>query len=170
MEAGVDATLYLPLRFDVMVLTYETYKFRTFLLHFPQFAFGVPDLQLKDIACSQALLEKFIIFPSRLGLHGVRNAMCAMSQQRLQKIEDILYANLDFLKIFKLVSFCENGSCGAQKYELTFILSDVISFNIYIFVVKWQLMHCDTISFTAKVVYLFFPPSAVFVIISGRFC
>ncbi|TNM98466.1 hypothetical protein fugu_014712 [Takifugu bimaculatus] len=53
-----------------------------------QFAFGIPDLQLKDIACSQALLERFIIFPSRMGLHGVRNAMCAMSQQRLQKIED----------------------------------------------------------------------------------
>uniref|UniRef100_A0A096MH45 P-type phospholipid transporter n=1 Tax=Poecilia formosa TaxID=48698 RepID=A0A096MH45_POEFO len=67
-----------------------------------QFAFGVPDLQLKDIACSQALLERFIIFPSRMGLHGVRNAMCALSQQRLQRIEDILYANLDFFKIFRL--------------------------------------------------------------------
>lgn len=69
-----------------------------------QFAYGIPELQLKDIACSQALLERFIIFPSRMGLHGVRNAMCALSQQRLQKIEDILYANLDFFKIFRLVS------------------------------------------------------------------
>ncbi|XP_039671640.1 retinal-specific phospholipid-transporting ATPase ABCA4-like [Perca fluviatilis] len=68
-----------------------------------QFAFGIPELQLKDIACSQALLERFIIFPSRMGLHGVRNAMCALSQQRLQKIEDVLYANLDFYKIFKLM-------------------------------------------------------------------
>ncbi|KAM6919010.1 retinal-specific phospholipid-transporting ATPase ABCA4-like [Xenentodon cancila] len=68
-----------------------------------QFAFGIPDLQLKDIACSQALLDRFIIFPSRMGLHGVRNAMCALSQQRLQRIEDILYANLDFFKIFKLM-------------------------------------------------------------------
>uniref|UniRef100_A0A7N8Y7E8 P-type phospholipid transporter n=1 Tax=Mastacembelus armatus TaxID=205130 RepID=A0A7N8Y7E8_9TELE len=68
-----------------------------------QFAYGVPNLQLKDIACSQSLLERFIIFPSRMGLHGVRNAMCAFSQQRLQKIEDILYANLDFFKIFRLV-------------------------------------------------------------------
>uniref|UniRef100_A0A669DIM3 P-type phospholipid transporter n=1 Tax=Oreochromis niloticus TaxID=8128 RepID=A0A669DIM3_ORENI len=68
-----------------------------------QFAFGVPDLQLKDIACSQALLERFLIFPTRMGLHGVRNAMCALSQQRLQRIEDVLYANLDFFKIFKLV-------------------------------------------------------------------
>lgn len=74
-----------------------------FLFGVFQFAFGVPDLQLKDIACSQALLEHFIIFPSRMGLHGVRNAMCALSQQRLQRIEDILYANLDFFKIFKQV-------------------------------------------------------------------
>ncbi|XP_069013979.1 retinal-specific phospholipid-transporting ATPase ABCA4-like [Embiotoca jacksoni] len=68
-----------------------------------QFAFGIPDLQLKDIACSQALLERFIIFPSRMGLHGVRNAMCALSQPQLQKIEDILYANLDFFKIFRVM-------------------------------------------------------------------
>ncbi|XP_073347051.1 retinal-specific phospholipid-transporting ATPase ABCA4-like isoform X1 [Pagrus major] len=72
-------------------------------LRLEQFAFGIPDLQLKDIACSQALLERFIIFPSRMGLHGVRNAMCALSQQRLQRIEDVLYANLDFFKIFKLM-------------------------------------------------------------------
>uniref|UniRef100_A0A3P9DE91 P-type phospholipid transporter n=1 Tax=Maylandia zebra TaxID=106582 RepID=A0A3P9DE91_9CICH len=69
-----------------------------------QFAFGVPDLQLKDIACGQALLERFLFFPTRMGLHGVRNAMCALSQQRLQRIEDVLYANLDFFKIFKLVT------------------------------------------------------------------
>ncbi|XP_071759857.2 retinal-specific phospholipid-transporting ATPase ABCA4 isoform X1 [Centroberyx gerrardi] len=68
-----------------------------------EFAFGIPDLQLKDIACSQALLERFIIFPSRRGLFGVRNAMCALSQPRLQKIEDIIYANLDFFKIFRLM-------------------------------------------------------------------
>ncbi|XP_049603565.1 retinal-specific phospholipid-transporting ATPase ABCA4 isoform X1 [Syngnathus scovelli] len=68
-----------------------------------QFASGIPDLQLKDIACSQALLERFIIFPSRHGLHSVRNAMCALSQQRLQKIEDALYANVDFFKIFQLL-------------------------------------------------------------------
>uniref|UniRef100_A0A672P8F1 ATP binding cassette subfamily A member 4 n=1 Tax=Sinocyclocheilus grahami TaxID=75366 RepID=A0A672P8F1_SINGR len=54
-----------------------------------QFAYGVPDLTLKEIACSQALLERFLIFPSRGGLYGVHNAMCALSQQRLQKIEDV---------------------------------------------------------------------------------
>ncbi|XP_054609148.1 retinal-specific phospholipid-transporting ATPase ABCA4-like isoform X2 [Dunckerocampus dactyliophorus] len=68
-----------------------------------QFSYGVPDLQLKDIACSQALLERFIIFPSRRGLHSVRNAMCALSQPRLQRIEDVLYANVDFFKIFRLL-------------------------------------------------------------------
>ncbi|XP_051989665.1 retinal-specific phospholipid-transporting ATPase ABCA4-like isoform X1 [Xyrauchen texanus] len=68
-----------------------------------QFAYGVPDLTLKQIACSQALLERFLIFPSRRGLYGVRNAMCALSQQRLQQIEDVLYANIDFFKLFRLL-------------------------------------------------------------------
>ncbi|XP_030607370.1 retinal-specific phospholipid-transporting ATPase ABCA4-like [Archocentrus centrarchus] len=82
-----------------------------------QFAFGVPDLQLKDIACSQALLERFLIFPSRMGLHGVRNAMCALSQHRLQKIEDVLYANLDFFKIFKLMpQVLDSSSVGTDLH------------------------------------------------------
>uniref|UniRef100_A0A671S349 P-type phospholipid transporter n=1 Tax=Sinocyclocheilus anshuiensis TaxID=1608454 RepID=A0A671S349_9TELE len=67
-----------------------------------QFAYGVPDLTLKEIACSQALLERFLIFPSHGGLYGVHNAMCALSQQRLQKIEDVLYANIDFFKLLQL--------------------------------------------------------------------
>uniref|UniRef100_A0A3B3I895 Uncharacterized protein n=1 Tax=Oryzias latipes TaxID=8090 RepID=A0A3B3I895_ORYLA len=86
-------------------------------LRLEQFAFGVPDLQLKDIACSQALLERFIIFPSRMGLHGVRNAMCALSQQRLQRIEDVLYANLDFFKIFKLVMLLGVEECQSDESE-----------------------------------------------------
>uniref|UniRef100_A0A673G6R2 ABC transporter domain-containing protein n=1 Tax=Sinocyclocheilus rhinocerous TaxID=307959 RepID=A0A673G6R2_9TELE len=69
-----------------------------------QFAYGVTDLTLKEIACSHALLERFLIFPSRGGLYGVHNAMCALSQQRLQKIEDVLYANIDFFKLLRLVS------------------------------------------------------------------
>ncbi|XP_043073525.1 retinal-specific phospholipid-transporting ATPase ABCA4 [Puntigrus tetrazona] len=68
-----------------------------------QFAYGIPDLTLKEIACSQALLERFLIFPSRGGLYGVHNAMCALSQQRLQKIEDVLYANIDFFKLLRLL-------------------------------------------------------------------
>lgn len=69
-----------------------------------QFAYGVPDLTLKEIACSQALLQRFLIFPRHGGLYGVHNAMCALSQQRLQTIEDVLYANIDFFKLLRLVS------------------------------------------------------------------
>uniref|UniRef100_A0A672SH32 P-type phospholipid transporter n=1 Tax=Sinocyclocheilus grahami TaxID=75366 RepID=A0A672SH32_SINGR len=68
-----------------------------------QFAYGIPDLTLKEIACSQVLLERFLIFPSHGGLYGVRNAMCALSQQRLQNIEDVLYANIDFFKLLRLL-------------------------------------------------------------------
>lgn len=73
-------------------------------LFLSQFAYGVPDLHLKDIACSQTLLERFLIFPSRWGLYTVRNAMCVLTPQRLQIIEDKFYANLDFFKLFRLVS------------------------------------------------------------------
>ncbi|XP_029473512.1 retinal-specific ATP-binding cassette transporter-like [Rhinatrema bivittatum] len=69
-----------------------------------QFVNGVPDLALKDIACSQTLLDRFLIFSNRRGMHTVRNAMCMLSPQRLQKIEDVLYANIDFFKLFQLVS------------------------------------------------------------------
>uniref|UniRef100_A0A3P9BZ87 P-type phospholipid transporter n=1 Tax=Maylandia zebra TaxID=106582 RepID=A0A3P9BZ87_9CICH len=69
-----------------------------------QFAFGVPDLHLKDIACSLNLLERFLIFPSRRGLYAVRNAMCILTPQRLQIIEYKFYANVDFFKLFRLVS------------------------------------------------------------------
>ncbi|XP_063062860.1 retinal-specific phospholipid-transporting ATPase ABCA4-like [Engraulis encrasicolus] len=68
-----------------------------------QFAYGVPDLQLKDIACSQSLLERFLIFPSRRGLYAVRHAMCALSPMRLQMIEDRFYANIDFFKLFRVL-------------------------------------------------------------------
>ncbi|KAM9719976.1 retinal-specific phospholipid-transporting ATPase ABCA4-like isoform 2-T2 [Menidia menidia] len=88
---------------DVGLSESVVYQLVNAQIRLEQFAFGIPDLQLKDIACSQALLDRFIIFPSRIGLHGVRNAMCALSQQRLQRIEDVLYANLDFFKIFKLM-------------------------------------------------------------------
>uniref|UniRef100_A0A3B5L239 ATP-binding cassette, sub-family A (ABC1), member 4a n=1 Tax=Xiphophorus couchianus TaxID=32473 RepID=A0A3B5L239_9TELE len=69
-----------------------------------QFAFGVPDLHLKDIACSLSLLERFLIFQSHRGLYSVRNAMCILTPQRLQIIEDRFYANVDFFKLFRLVS------------------------------------------------------------------
>ncbi|XP_027860620.1 retinal-specific phospholipid-transporting ATPase ABCA4a isoform X2 [Xiphophorus couchianus] len=68
-----------------------------------QFAFGVPDLHLKDIACSLSLLERFLIFQSHRGLYSVRNAMCILTPQRLQIIEDRFYANVDFFKLFRLL-------------------------------------------------------------------
>ncbi|XP_066480655.1 retinal-specific phospholipid-transporting ATPase ABCA4 [Tiliqua scincoides] len=68
-----------------------------------QFAFGVPDLTLKDIACSKTLLNRFIIFSSPKGFQAVHSTMCALSQQKLQSVEDSLYANADFFKLFHLL-------------------------------------------------------------------
>lgn len=59
---------------------------------------------LKDIACSEALLERFIIFSQRRGAQTVRDAMCSLSQGTLQWVEDTLYANVDFFKLFRVVS------------------------------------------------------------------
>ncbi|XP_062412894.1 retinal-specific phospholipid-transporting ATPase ABCA4-like [Sardina pilchardus] len=96
------------------------------LVKVEQFAYGVPDLTLKQIACSQELLERFIIFPSRRGLYGVRNAMCALSQARLQKIEDSLYANVDFFKIFHLLpTVLDDGTTGLNMAHWGAVLSSV---------------------------------------------
>uniref|UniRef100_A0A8C1ZWV5 P-type phospholipid transporter n=1 Tax=Cyprinus carpio TaxID=7962 RepID=A0A8C1ZWV5_CYPCA len=82
-----------------------------------QFAYGVPDLHLKDIACSQTLLERFLIFPSRWGLYSVRNAMCVLTPQRLQIIEDKFYANHDFFKLFRLLPLVlDNYSNGLDLH------------------------------------------------------
>ncbi|KAL4635920.1 retinal-specific ATP-binding cassette transporter-like [Arapaima gigas] len=91
-----------------------------------QFAYGVPDLTLKDIACSQSLLERFIIFPSRRALYTVRNAVCALSQQKLQKIEDKLYTNVDFFKLFRLLPrVLDNYSSGIDLHFWGRVLSAV---------------------------------------------
>ncbi|XP_072500142.1 retinal-specific phospholipid-transporting ATPase ABCA4 isoform X1 [Notamacropus eugenii] len=68
-----------------------------------QFAYGVPDLMLKDIACSEALLNRFIIFSQRRGAQTVQRAMCPLSQGSLQWVEDALYSNVDFFKLFQLL-------------------------------------------------------------------
>ncbi|XP_048853225.1 retinal-specific phospholipid-transporting ATPase ABCA4-like [Brienomyrus brachyistius] len=65
------------------------------------FASGVPDLRLKDLACCQVLLELYI--PSPEGLCGVREAVCTLSQQKLHAIEDSMYDNIDFFKLFHLL-------------------------------------------------------------------
>ncbi|XP_070797170.1 retinal-specific phospholipid-transporting ATPase ABCA4 [Pituophis catenifer annectens] len=91
-----------------------------------QFAFGVPDLTLKDIACSQNLLNHFIIFRSSSGFQAVHSAMCALSQEKLQKVEDSLYANVDFFKLFHLLpSVWDNNAQGADLVLWGRILSNI---------------------------------------------
>ncbi|NXG55009.1 ABCA4 protein, partial [Hemiprocne comata] len=91
-----------------------------------QFAYGVPNLTLKDIACSQMLLDRFIIFSSRRGLPSVHKAMCALSQESLQRVEDALYANVDFFKLFQLLpSVLDRNSPGADLKAWRRVLSNV---------------------------------------------
>uniref|UniRef100_A0A669QXH6 P-type phospholipid transporter n=1 Tax=Phasianus colchicus TaxID=9054 RepID=A0A669QXH6_PHACC len=91
-----------------------------------QFAFGVPNLTLKDIACSQMLLDRFIIFSSRRGLPSVHKAMCALSQEGLQRVEDALYANVDFFKLFQLLpTVLDRNSPGADLRSWGKVLSNV---------------------------------------------
>uniref|UniRef100_A0A8C6VCT3 P-type phospholipid transporter n=1 Tax=Naja naja TaxID=35670 RepID=A0A8C6VCT3_NAJNA len=91
-----------------------------------QFAFGVPDLTLKDIACSQTLLNRFIIFRSPSGFQAVHNAMCALSQENLQKVEDSLYANVDFFKLFHLLpTVWDNNAQGADLVLWRRIFSNI---------------------------------------------
>nr|XP_026646313.1 retinal-specific ATP-binding cassette transporter [Zonotrichia albicollis] len=91
-----------------------------------QFAYGVPSLTLKDIACSEALLDRFIIFSSRRGLPSVHKAMCALSQDSLQRVEDALYANVDFFKLFRLLpSVLDRNSPGADLKAWGRVLSNV---------------------------------------------
>ncbi|XP_060629951.2 retinal-specific phospholipid-transporting ATPase ABCA4 isoform X1 [Anolis sagrei] len=91
-----------------------------------QFAFGVPDLTLKDIACSKTLLNRFIIFKSSSGFQAVHSAMCALSQEDLQKVEDSLYANADFFKLFQLLPTLLDGNTqGVDLHSWGRILSDL---------------------------------------------
>ncbi|XP_062988617.1 retinal-specific phospholipid-transporting ATPase ABCA4 [Elgaria multicarinata webbii] len=91
-----------------------------------QFAFGVPDLTLKDIACSKALLNRFIIFRRPSGFQAVYSAMCALSQEALQKVEDSLYANTDFFKLFhRLPTVLDSNTQGADLRSWGRILSNV---------------------------------------------
>ncbi|XP_025018889.1 retinal-specific ATP-binding cassette transporter [Python bivittatus] len=91
-----------------------------------QFAFGVPDLTLKAIACSQTLLNRFIIFRSPSGFQAVHGAMCALSQENLQKVEDSLYANTDFFKLFHLLpTVWDSNAQGADLLLWGRIFSNV---------------------------------------------
>ncbi|NWU92033.1 ABCA4 protein, partial [Upupa epops] len=91
-----------------------------------QFAYGVPNLTLKDIACSQMLLDRFIIFSSRRGLPSVHKAMCALSQESLQRVEDALYANVDIFKLFQLLpTVLDRSSPGADLKVWSRVLSNI---------------------------------------------
>ncbi|XP_077309012.1 retinal-specific phospholipid-transporting ATPase ABCA4 isoform X1 [Lithobates pipiens] len=98
-----DEVLTLFLLKDIGLSDSVVYQLINSQVRIEQFASGIPDLALKDIACSQTLLERFIIFTSRRGMHAIRNAMCVLSQQRLQRIEDVLYASIDFFKLFEIL-------------------------------------------------------------------
>ncbi|XP_005385060.1 PREDICTED: retinal-specific ATP-binding cassette transporter [Chinchilla lanigera] len=91
-----------------------------------QFAHGVPDLALKDIACSEALLERFIIFSQRRGGNIVRDALCSLSQGTLQWMEDTLYANVDFFKLFRVLpTLLDSSSKGIDLRSWGRTLSDM---------------------------------------------
>ncbi|KAM4606531.1 retinal-specific phospholipid-transporting ATPase ABCA4-like [Polymixia lowei] len=87
-----------------------------------QFAHGVPDLHLKDIACSLSLLERFLVFPSRTGLYAVHDSMCVLTPERLQIIENQFYANVDFFKLFRLL--LDSQSNGFDIHFWGQVLSD----------------------------------------------
>uniref|UniRef100_A0A8C5L437 P-type phospholipid transporter n=2 Tax=Jaculus jaculus TaxID=51337 RepID=A0A8C5L437_JACJA len=91
-----------------------------------QFVHGVPDLQLKDIACSEALLERFLIFSQRRGARTARDALCALSQGTLQWMEDTLYANVDFFKLFRVLpTVLDSRSQGIDLRSWGRVLSDI---------------------------------------------
>ncbi|XP_007128068.1 retinal-specific phospholipid-transporting ATPase ABCA4 [Physeter macrocephalus] len=93
-----------------------------------QFAHGVPDLVLKDIACSEALLERFLIFPQRRAVQTVRDALCSLSQGTLQWMEDTLYANVDFFKLFHVLpKLLDSSSQGINLRSWGRILSAMMS-------------------------------------------
>ncbi|XP_056594353.1 retinal-specific phospholipid-transporting ATPase ABCA4a [Triplophysa dalaica] len=118
-----DETLTSYLLRDVPLTDSVVYQLVNAQIRPEQFAYGVPDLRLKDIACSQTLLERFLIFPSRRGLYAVRNAMCVLTPQRLQTIEDKFYANLDFFKLFRLLPLVlDNHSNGLDLHFWTRLL------------------------------------------------
>ncbi|XP_067342054.1 retinal-specific phospholipid-transporting ATPase ABCA4a [Channa argus] len=108
-----DETLTSFLLRDIPLTESVVYQLVNAQIRPEQFAHGVPDLHLKDIACSLNLLERFLIFPSRRGLYAVRNAMCILTPQRLQIIEDKFYNNVDLFKLFRLLPLVlDNHSRG----------------------------------------------------------
>uniref|UniRef100_A0A452I3M1 P-type phospholipid transporter n=1 Tax=Gopherus agassizii TaxID=38772 RepID=A0A452I3M1_9SAUR len=59
-------------------------------------------------------------------MHAVYNAMCALSQENLQQIEDSLYANVDFFKLFQLLpTVLDSKSQGVDLRSWGRVLSNV---------------------------------------------
>lgn len=75
-------------------------------------------MELTDIACSEALLRRFIIFSQHWGAQTVREALCPLSQVTLQWIEDTLYTDVDFFKLFRVVRKAFHASSlGGGSWE-----------------------------------------------------
>uniref|UniRef100_A0A3B1J655 P-type phospholipid transporter n=1 Tax=Astyanax mexicanus TaxID=7994 RepID=A0A3B1J655_ASTMX len=68
-----------------------------------QFVYGTPDLRLRDISCSQSLLERFLIFPSRHGVYAVHSALCPLKPSQLESIEEKFYADVDMFKLLPML-------------------------------------------------------------------
>ncbi|XP_078736245.1 phospholipid-transporting ATPase ABCA1-like [Lampetra fluviatilis] len=82
-----------------------------------QFVEGIPSLSLKEIACDDQLLRHFLVFRSARARSTVRSALCFLPQPRLQQLEDVLYANVDFYRLLREV--------GAMRQRMSFVLDDV---------------------------------------------
>ncbi|XP_058488295.1 retinal-specific phospholipid-transporting ATPase ABCA4a isoform X2 [Solea solea] len=120
-----DETLTAFLLRDVPLTESVVYQLVNAQIRPEQFAFGVPDFHLKDIACSLNLLERFLIFPSHRALYAVRNAMCILTPQRLQIIEDKFYANVDFFKLIRLLPLVlDNHSKGIDIHFWVRVISE----------------------------------------------
>uniref|UniRef100_A0A7N5ZQ83 ABC transporter domain-containing protein n=1 Tax=Anabas testudineus TaxID=64144 RepID=A0A7N5ZQ83_ANATE len=124
-----DETLTSFLLRDIPLTESVVYQLVNAQIRPEQFAYGVPDLHLKDIACTLNLLERFLIFPSHRGVYAVRNAMCILTPQRLQVIEDKFYANVDFFKLLRLLPLVLDNHSQALSTPLSIILSSVQLFQ-----------------------------------------
>uniref|UniRef100_A0A8B9HSE8 ABC transporter domain-containing protein n=1 Tax=Astyanax mexicanus TaxID=7994 RepID=A0A8B9HSE8_ASTMX len=96
-----------------------------------QFVYGTPDLRLRDISCSQSLLERFLIFPSRHGVYAVHSALCPLKPSQLESIEEKFYADVDMFKLLPMVktpviplliyaAYFISQSCGSSAANSTF--------------------------------------------------